>query len=186
MQELTNAEKADLMRSQFVCELMYWAPLVVLVLLSLGLIAMKRLPGLPLWAQRLTAPPFYFVSLPIATLLVLAGMVAWTAVVSWLDRALLGWVNNMLLLWMMLTMPLTPLREPPARAFVVDGIFLVAFCATQVVSAYLLWRALGREDRRKRSLSKTGRYFRALLLLSAFAWAFAYSRSTPFWLCEVR
>jgi hypothetical protein len=47
----------------------YWAPLIVLLASSFGLVALKRFSRRPPWTERLVRPPFYFVSLPIATLL---------------------------------------------------------------------------------------------------------------------
>jgi hypothetical protein len=44
-------------------------PLVALLLVSLGLVVLKRRSSLPAWLARLAAPPFYLVSLPIATLI---------------------------------------------------------------------------------------------------------------------
>jgi hypothetical protein len=53
---------------ELILGLMVWAPLIALVLSSLGLIVLKRISGLPPWVRRLTIPPFYFVSLSIVTL----------------------------------------------------------------------------------------------------------------------
>jgi hypothetical protein len=47
---------------------------VALLLVSLGLVVLKRRSNLPAWMARLTTPPFYLVSLPIATLIVGAEM----------------------------------------------------------------------------------------------------------------
>ena len=58
-------------------ELTYWTPLIALVLSSLGLIALKPISGLPPRAQRLATPPFYFVSLPIETLIAGMEMFVW-------------------------------------------------------------------------------------------------------------
>jgi hypothetical protein len=55
-------------------QLLRWAPLAALIAASLGLIALKRIADLPPWIARLTAPPFYLVSLPIATLVAGAEM----------------------------------------------------------------------------------------------------------------
>jgi hypothetical protein len=49
--------------------LLSFAPLAALLLVSLGLVVLKRRSGVSLWMARLAAPPFYPVSLPIATLL---------------------------------------------------------------------------------------------------------------------
>src|SRR5689334_15673565 len=53
---------------------LWWAPLAALIVTSLGLVALKRMSNLPPWLARLIAPPFYLVSLPIATLTAGAGM----------------------------------------------------------------------------------------------------------------
>ena len=62
---------------QLLLELAYWTPPVALLVSSLGLIALKCISGLSPWAKRSTAPPFYFVSLPIATLTVGVEMLMW-------------------------------------------------------------------------------------------------------------
>lgn len=69
----------SMLSRELILELTYWTPLVALLLLSLGLIALKRISGLPPWAERMAAPPFYFVSLPIATLIVGMEMFVWMA-----------------------------------------------------------------------------------------------------------
>ena len=48
---------------QQILELAYWLPLVALVLVSLGLVALKWMPSLPLWAERLKSYPFYLITL---------------------------------------------------------------------------------------------------------------------------
>lgn len=63
---------------QLILELIYWIPLGALLMSSLGLIALRRLSRLPIWLERVAALPFYFVSLPMATLLVGAEMLVWT------------------------------------------------------------------------------------------------------------
>jgi hypothetical protein len=50
------------------------APLAALLLVSLGLAVLKRRSSLSPWMARLAAPPFYLVSLPIATLIAGAEM----------------------------------------------------------------------------------------------------------------
>ncbi len=62
---------------ELILELTYRTPLITLLLSSLGLIALKRISALPLWAERLAGPSFYFVSLPIATLIVGMEMFLW-------------------------------------------------------------------------------------------------------------
>ncbi len=54
--------------------LSFCIPLVVLLLVSLSLVVLKRRSNLRPWLSRLAAPPFYLVSLPIATLTVGAEM----------------------------------------------------------------------------------------------------------------
>jgi len=53
-----------MMSRQLTLELAYWTPLVTLLLLSLGLIALECITGLSPWAKRLVAPPFYFIRCP--------------------------------------------------------------------------------------------------------------------------
>jgi len=65
---------------RLIFEMIYWLPLVVLLVSSLGLVALWRVSGLPPWLQRLAALPFYVISLPIATLLAGVEMLAWTVV----------------------------------------------------------------------------------------------------------
>jgi hypothetical protein len=70
---------------RLILELIAGAPLIALLLSSLGLIMLKRISGLPPWVRRLTIPPFYFVSLSIATLII--GMeVLVVDVFAWLIR----------------------------------------------------------------------------------------------------
>src|SRR5262249_18028014 len=67
---------ATLSPKPILLELMYCMPLVALVVASLLLIALKRISSLPVPVKRLAAPPFYCVSLPIATLIVGAEILA--------------------------------------------------------------------------------------------------------------
>jgi len=64
---------------RLIFEMIYWMPLVMLFISSLGLIALKQVSGLPTWLERAATPPFYSVSLPVAALVVAAERFLWTA-----------------------------------------------------------------------------------------------------------
>jgi hypothetical protein len=94
---------------QQILELAYWLPLVALVLVSLGLVALKWMPSVPLWAERLISCPFYLISFPVVTLLMGAEiflsvvhlLVSWffgVAPSQWLDVITILVLGN-LLMW---------------------------------------------------------------------------------------
>jgi len=66
-----------MLSSKVVIELACWTPPIVLILLWLGLIAARSISRPLPWAGRLVAPPFHFVSLPIATLIAGMEMLIW-------------------------------------------------------------------------------------------------------------
>ena len=182
---------------ELIVELIAWAPLIALLLSSLGLIILKRISGLPPWAQRLAVPPFYFVSLPIATLtigmkvLVLYGYAVWQLSHIFFDR--LSTLFCLLLslcfgFWLpfsfccLAPFPITLFLAGFTTAGVLglimnatpdERLVVVAFCAAQLVSGHLLWRTLWRDDAREYLSNKSMQHVRALLLLFAFAWTFS-------------
>jgi hypothetical protein len=158
---------------ELIVELIAWAPLIVLLLSSLGLIILKRISGLPPWVQRLTVPPFYLVSLSIAILIVgievlafpIYVLVAFSLHHDWQAGIFLGVV--FFVIRVCGEFPFELLRYP--GRFFTDMATLVAFCAAQFVSGRLLWRTLWRDDGREYPSSKTLQHLGALLL---FAWVF--------------
>jgi hypothetical protein len=155
--------------------LSYSVPLLALLLVSLWLVVLKRRSGLPAWQARLAAPPFYLVSLPIATLIVGAEMLGW---------------YFLLLLWCLSLGPFLevlsafPFVIPPWFAFPVlfdSGVYLpgiygslIGFWTATFVSGHLLWGTVWRENHHQTSSRIASRPLRALLLLICFAWAFFY------------
>jgi len=154
---------------QLILELTYWTPLIALVLSSLGLIALKRISGLPLWAERLAAPPFYFVSLPIATLIMGMEMFVWMVhVVKKIDSfsASYGLLDHVLFLLGVLRFYLFV----PIKALIA-GIFSAVLLTAQVMSVYVLWRTLLRENRGKDPASRARHRLKAVVLFSCFVLA---------------
>jgi hypothetical protein len=155
-------------------ELMLWSALVTLVLASFGLAALKRVSRLPPWMARLVAPPFYLVSLPIATLILGAIMVGLNSL------TLLGLYLLPYEPWSYIVPFFSPLGALPYDSrfflFAQVGIF-VAFWASIFISGYLLWWTVWREHHRQSLSHDPGQRLRALLLLVCFAWAFVYVKS---------
>src|SRR5581483_10777789 len=60
--------------SRLITLLSFLVPVAALLLVSFSLVVLKRRSNLRPWLSRLAAPPFYLVSLPIATLVVGAEM----------------------------------------------------------------------------------------------------------------
>jgi hypothetical protein len=151
-------------------ELTHRTPLIAFVLPSLGLIALKWIAGLPPWAQRLSVPPFYFVSLPFATLVVGVEMFVWMVTYVRELKRLYG-VNSsleiILLIWrgfgcLLQIFPVT------ISLFIIS--FLV-FCVLPFVSARMLCRTLQEKDARKYP-SNGAKHLGVWLLLFVFAWTF--------------
>lgn len=155
--------------------LLFCIPLAVLLLVSLSLVVLKRRSNLRPSLSRLAAPPFYLVSLPIATLIVGAEMLG----------------GYFLLLLLILYMGLFPdiLRVFPffilpwyAFPFVFgSGLYLpvvygslIAFWAAMFISGFLLWRTVWRENHHQPSSRVASRLLRTLLLFICFAWTFFY------------
>ena len=99
--------------------LLWWAPLAALIVTSLGLVALKRISNLSPWLARLTAPPFYLVSLPIATLIVGAEMLGLYSLVV-LDLLL-----SYRIFWYLLS------------SIFQSGLFVILLLLSRGVSAYL-------------------------------------------------
>ncbi len=123
---------------------------------------------------RLTTPPFYLVSLPIATLIVGASMLGWYSLFvigrllspygfSWDFRFDLFFLNPI-----------------PIAFFYSDFFswrpaavgFFVSFWAAILFSGYLLWQTVWRADHQQSSSRVASRL--GLLLLILFAWVFMY------------
>jgi hypothetical protein len=151
--------------------LAYWAPLVALLVLSLGLIALKRVSQLPPWVRRLVVPPFYVVSLPVAALLAGADMLScmlWFVYQAFVNLLMGDW-HLLLEDWryvpgLILLMLHAIFRMYRAKLFWSGICFAVAL----VISGRSLWRTLWHEHGRECSSSRTRHYLRALLLVLAF------------------
>ena len=154
--------------------LLWWAPLAALVVTSLGLVALKRRSKSPPWLARLTAPPFYLVSLPIATLvagaemlglycfvvldLLLHSRVFWFMLyVQFSDAALVG---------LLIPLPKYLVFFPNIRElfFALMFILPIGFWAATGVSGYLLWRTVWHEDHHQPSPRMARQRLRGLLL----------------------
>jgi hypothetical protein len=161
--------------------LSFLVPLAALLLVSVGLIVLKRRSGRSPLITRLTMPPFYLVSLPIATLIVGAEMLGWYAL---LLRALLSpdgsfsweFFFEHLFNWMLASLLAPFFSFDFWNAFVgpANIALLVGFWAATFASGYLLWQTVWREDHHQPSLHIARRLLRVLLLLICFAWAFCY------------
>jgi hypothetical protein len=139
----------------FVC-----IPLLVFLASSLGLIALKRLSRLPPWAARFAAPPFYLVSLPIATVTAGLQLFTWISVGFYLFfRPYFSWQDVFLTLSIVF------------RGLPVEMLLLGTSFAWTFVSAYLLWRTVRKEDGQGSVSKNAQQRRRALLVLLAFMWA---------------
>jgi hypothetical protein len=147
-----------------ILELYYWAPLVALLLSSLGILALKRASRLPLWLRRILAPPFYFVSLPIATLVVGAEMLTMTAAKIYQFGALAYLLGIPILI-------LFGFPYGPAESFVLANLWGAPF-AVSFVSGYTMWRMVGRGSGPERPPGQVRQQLRALIHVLVFAWAF--------------
>ena len=107
-------------------------------------------------------PPFYFVSLPIATVIAASEIVTWISVGLYLAYGpyligASGW-EDVTILWSFF-------QGQPLLTFLVGGSF-----ARMFVSIRLLWRTLRQEDGQGSVLKIAQQRVRALLLLLAFMW----------------
>ena len=158
-----------MLSQELILELTYWTPLIMLLLSSLGLIALKRISGLPAWAQRLAAPPFYFVSLPIATLIVGMEMFVWMVhFAKEIDQlsASYGLLDHFLFILGVLRFSLLV----PIETLIV-GILSAVLLTAQVTSVYALWGTLLRENRGKGPSNRASYRLKAVVRFSCFVLA---------------
>lgn len=144
------------------------APLPALLLMSVGLVILKRRPT---WMARLAAPPFYLVSLPIATLIAGAAMLG-----LYFRLLLLGFSGSFFFKLLLNSTPYYFFRYSVVTGHyfhVLVGSFIGFWIAT-FVSGYLLWQAVWRQDDHPASSRVAGQRLRGLILLICFAWAFFY------------
>ena len=162
--------------------LSFFVPLVALLLGSLALVVLKWRSGSSRWLARLAVPPFYLVSLPIATLIVGAEMLGWYSLVV-LDGLLspygFHWsvVFERFLNVALASFVVPPLFPPDfSHDLFVLMIFAlpIGFWAATFASGYLLWRAVWREDHDRPTSRIVVQRLQGLLLLVCFAWAFCY------------
>lgn len=169
----------------FLFLLSFLVPLVALLLVSLGLVVLKRRSGLSTWMARLVAPPFYLVSLPTATLIVGAEMLGWYFLVV-LDDLFspygfqLSWVLERFL--NIIPYFLLPFSLVSGHYFDVLFGFFAGFWTATVVSGYLLWRTIWREEHHQPLSRIAGRLPRTLLLLLCFASSYCYLVTYIAWL----
>jgi hypothetical protein len=154
-------------------ELAYWTPLVTLLLLSLGLVALKRIKRLSPWLKHLVAPPFYFISLPLATLVVGMEMLFWVIVFflsgpSDMDMRL-RFVGNCFLLSFILA-------ASPWPAIIEVAILGYGLWAALIYSGLVLGRVFLDEEDWKFPAKETERRLMAIILLTAFVWAWVSIR----------
>jgi hypothetical protein len=152
--------------SIFVGGLLLCIPLFVLFVSSLVIIALKRISRLPRWAARLAAPPFYFVSLPVATVIATSEIVAWISLGLYLFYG--PYLSGASGREYAIILSTYFFVGQPLLTLLVGGSF-----AWMLVSICLLWRTL-RQERGQGSVSKNAQQrLRALLLLLAFMWPWA-------------
>jgi hypothetical protein len=151
---------------------------VALLLVSLGLVVLKSRSNLPAWMARLTAPSFYLVSVPIATLIVGAEMLALYSLLvisELLSPYGFSWKYNSNYFFLN-PVPAFYFYERPA----VIASF-IAFWAAVLISGYLLGQRVLRDDHQSSSRT-AGRILQGSLLLVCFAWALSYLVSYIAWL----
>jgi hypothetical protein len=164
-------------------QLSFFVPLVALLLVSLALVVLKRRSGYSRWLSRLLAPPFYLVSLPIATLIVGAEMLGWYSHVifnSLLSPYGFHWIVVFYRFQNVFFASLVALLFYPDYSYSYDllgllvFVVLIGFWAATFASGYLLWRAVWREDHDRPTSRIAMQRLQGLLLLACFAWAFCY------------
>jgi hypothetical protein len=181
-----------------ILELIAWAPLIALLLSSLGLIVLKRISGLPPWMRRLTVPPFYFVSLSIAMLTIgMEVLVLYVIILlgifymyhdlfdryhSWLTFIYMGGETLLLVPAIGAMLAWSPALGESLTDTIAFVVF-IAFWAAQFVSGRLLWRTRWRDDERESPSNKTMQHLRALFILFIFAWAFLSVRNFVLGVC---
>jgi hypothetical protein len=159
--------------------LSFSVPLASLLLVSLWLVALKRRSNLRPWLSRLAAPPFYLVSLPIATLIVGAEMLGCYLLL------LLSILSFRPLSVALRALPylIIPMEAfPPtfsSDSYYLLAVFgsLIAFWAATFTSGFLLWRTAWRENHHHVSLRVASRLLPALFLFISFAWTLFYLTS---------
>ncbi|WP_159731879.1 hypothetical protein [Methylosinus sp. Ce-a6] len=150
---------------QLVLELAYWLPLVALVLISLAMVAIERIPSPPPWAERIRTRPFYMISFPIVTLIV--GVELFLSIV----RISCAWFNHVSPSdWFQFTVASlvgVPLIWPH-ETFVVllSG---CAVCVALVKSFSALRQEFSYGDREDLAATK-GSDFKGVTLVIAFVW----------------
>ncbi len=165
---------------------------VALLLVSLGLVVLTGRRNLPGWIARLTIPPFYLVSLPIATLIVGAEMLGLYSLYvisellspsgfSWEYKFELFFLNPVPAALLALLFESFFSVTPSLFDRATIGIFLSFWVAT-FVSGYLLWQTVLRDNHRRPNSHIAGRVLRGFLLLVCFAWALFYLVSYISWL----
>jgi hypothetical protein len=164
---------------------------VALLLVSLGLVVLRGRSNLPAWIARLTAPPFYLVSLPIATLIVGAEMLAvysFYVISELMSPSGFAWKYKFELFFLnpvptaLLALLLDSFFSVTPSLFdrATIGIFL-SFWVVMFVSGYLLWQALLRDNHRQPH-SHIGVRVLPGVLLVCFVWALFYLVSYISWL----
>ncbi len=158
--------------------LSFYVPLAALLLVSLGLILLKRKSDLPAWWARLAARPFYLVSLPVATLIVGAEMLGWYVFLplSILSQRPLSVVLDIFPLLILPWQAFPSTFRSESYTLAVFG-SLIAFWVATLISGFLLWRTLWRENHHHASSRVASRLLQALLLFVCFAWTLFYLAS---------
>ncbi|WP_426425321.1 hypothetical protein [Bradyrhizobium genosp. A] len=162
----------ELLLRELTRQLAYWTPLIALLLLSLVLVGLKRVSAPSPWTERLLRPPFYFVSLPIATLTAGMEMLAW--VIHYLTEGAGEVSLGALFLAKLFALSLL-VRIFPLESFVfaiVSGVFVAALA----LSSYSLLRTPLREGDLRCPARQTKRRLEAVFLLAAFVWAWVSVR----------
>jgi hypothetical protein len=153
---------------ELILKLAYWTPLIALLVSSLGLIALKRLSGRAPWARRLAAPPFYFISLPIATLLATTELLVWMVdsfenMFHWRKESwLLRLVGDLSDVWL-------AVRQAPFEMFGL-GIFVIVLLVAMAASCQVLKWALSHQDWSTNPPAKVRNRVKTAFPLFVFVW----------------
>jgi hypothetical protein len=155
--------------SRLMLLLMCLTPLASLVVSSLALAALKRVSRRPSWTERLARPPFYFVALPVAALIV--GMQTLVYAVNYFvagSEVADDWVNffgyGMFLLGSAQLFLFSSYSFAP---------FGYLFLAALTFSGFMLARVLSDDRDWAEPAEQTRRRLEAIALLSAFVLAWA-------------
>ncbi|MEW6642687.1 MAG: hypothetical protein AB1586_19435 [Pseudomonadota bacterium] len=149
---------------QQVLELAYWLPLIAFGVLSLGIVSLKWMPSLPLWATSLGARPFFLISLP--------------AVVLLMGVEIFLFVAHSLCVWFF---DMSPSQWPDAITVLLLGNLFVwpretllvlasggALCIALVGSGYALRREFSCEHPERNISNKARQMFKGFALAVAF------------------